>query len=108
MDEANNEVLAFVALLRAHWTDVWAQFGSRRWKSEGRIYSWCSSAQTLGLIGLQADRSTPFDLPTALHTFLSIHREELIALCKQKVSQRPRRGATHAQLANGVPLLWTS
>ncbi len=39
-----------------------------------------------------------------MHTFLSVHREELIARCKQKVAARPQRGATHVQLANGVPL----
>lgn len=39
-----------------------------------------------------------------MHTFLSNNREELIARCKTKVAQRPRRAATAEQLANGVPL----
>lgn len=36
--------------------------------------------------------------------FLSSNRQELIARCKAKVAQRPRRAATEAQLANGIPL----
>jgi signal transduction histidine kinase len=36
--------------------------------------------------------------------FLSNNRAELIARCKTKVAQRPRRAATEAQLANGIPL----
>jgi signal transduction histidine kinase len=39
-----------------------------------------------------------------VHAFLSNNREELIARCKAKVAQRPRRAATAEQLANGVPL----
>ena len=39
-----------------------------------------------------------------MHAFLSNNRDELIARCKAKVAQRPRRAATPEQLANGVPL----
>lgn len=39
-----------------------------------------------------------------MHSFLSDHRDELIARCKAKVAQRPNRAATPRQLANGVPL----
>ena len=39
-----------------------------------------------------------------MHAFLSNNRDELIARCKVKVAQRPRRSATADQLANGVPL----
>jgi signal transduction histidine kinase len=39
-----------------------------------------------------------------MHTFLLNNRDELIARCKLKVAQRPKRAATHQQLANGVPL----
>ena len=39
-----------------------------------------------------------------MHTFLSNNRDELIARCKAKVAQRPKRAATAKQLANGVPL----
>ncbi|MDM0109440.1 HAMP domain-containing sensor histidine kinase [Variovorax sp. J22R24] len=39
-----------------------------------------------------------------MHRFLSNNREELIARCKEKVAQRPRRAATAEQLANGVPI----
>lgn len=39
-----------------------------------------------------------------MHKFLANNREELIARCKSKVAQRPRRAATEAQLANGIPL----
>jgi len=39
-----------------------------------------------------------------MHKFLSNNRQELIARCKAKVARRPRRAATAAQLANGVPL----
>ena len=39
-----------------------------------------------------------------MHAFLSNNRDELIARCKTKVAQRPRRAATTEQLANGVPL----
>ena len=39
-----------------------------------------------------------------MHAFLSNNRDELIARCKAKVAQRPRRAATAEQLANGVPL----
>ncbi|MGJ7510289.1 sensor histidine kinase [Variovorax sp. GT1P44] len=39
-----------------------------------------------------------------MHRFLSNNREELIARCKAKVAQRPRRAATEVQLANGIPL----
>jgi signal transduction histidine kinase len=39
-----------------------------------------------------------------MHQFLTNNRSELIARCKVKVAQRPFRGATPQQLANGVPL----
>ena len=39
-----------------------------------------------------------------MHTFLTNNREELIARCKLKVAQRPKRAATEKQLANGIPL----
>lgn len=39
-----------------------------------------------------------------MHRFLSNNRDELIARCKAKVAQRPRRAATAAQLANGIPM----
>ena len=39
-----------------------------------------------------------------MHAFLSDNREELIARCGAKVAQRPARGATEAQLSNGVPM----
>lgn len=39
-----------------------------------------------------------------MHTFLLNNRDELISRCKLKVAQRPKRGATHQQLANGTPL----
>lgn len=39
-----------------------------------------------------------------MHDFLVNNRDELIARCKHKVAQRPRRAATHQQLANGIPL----
>lgn len=39
-----------------------------------------------------------------MHRFLSNNRDDLIARCKAKVAQRPRRAATAAQLANGIPL----
>jgi signal transduction histidine kinase len=39
-----------------------------------------------------------------VHLFLVNNRDELIARCKHKVAQRPRRAATHEQLANGIPL----
>ena len=39
-----------------------------------------------------------------VHTFLRTNRAELIARCKAKVAGRPRRAATTAQLANGIPM----
>jgi len=39
-----------------------------------------------------------------MHKFLFNNRDELVARCKAKVAQRPRRAATAAQLANGIPL----
>jgi hypothetical protein len=39
-----------------------------------------------------------------MHIFLANNRDELIARCKAKVAQRPRRAATDKQLENGVPL----
>lgn len=39
-----------------------------------------------------------------MRKFLSDNRDELIARCKNKVAQRPRRAATALQLANGIPL----
>ncbi|MBT2325891.1 HAMP domain-containing histidine kinase [Variovorax paradoxus] len=39
-----------------------------------------------------------------MHRFLSNNKDELIARCKAKVAQRPRREATAAQLANGIPM----
>lgn len=39
-----------------------------------------------------------------MHSFLHNNRDELIARCKHKVAQRPRRAATAQQLSNGVPL----
>ncbi len=42
-----------------------------------------------------------------MHGFLLHNRDELIARCKAKVAERPRRAATTEQLANGVPLFLT-
>ena len=39
-----------------------------------------------------------------MHEFLSNNRDELIARCKRKVEQRPKRAATTQQLTNGIPL----
>lgn len=39
-----------------------------------------------------------------MHIFLANNRDELIARCKAKVAQRPKRAATEEQLKNGVPL----
>ena len=39
-----------------------------------------------------------------VHAFLSDNRDELIARCKRKVEQRPKRAATSQQLAHGIPL----
>ncbi len=39
-----------------------------------------------------------------MHQFLTNNRAELIARCKRKVAQRPKRGATPQQLANGIPM----
>lgn len=39
-----------------------------------------------------------------MHQFLVNNREELIARCKEKVAQRPRRAATDQQLVHGVPI----
>ena len=39
-----------------------------------------------------------------MHVFLANNRDELIARCKAKVAQRPRRAATEEQLRNGIPL----
>lgn len=39
-----------------------------------------------------------------MHRFLYDNHAELVARCKAKVSQRPRRAATPEQLANGIPL----
>ena len=39
-----------------------------------------------------------------MHTFLTNNRAELIARCKAKVAQRPKRAATAEQLANGIPM----
>jgi signal transduction histidine kinase len=39
-----------------------------------------------------------------MHKFIEHNREELIARCKAKVAQRPRRAATEEQLKNGIPL----
>jgi signal transduction histidine kinase len=39
-----------------------------------------------------------------MHRFLTNNRDELIARCKAKVAERPRRAATTEQLRNGIPL----
>jgi signal transduction histidine kinase len=39
-----------------------------------------------------------------MHKFLANNRDELIARCKAKVAQRPKRAATVVQLSNGVQL----
>lgn len=39
-----------------------------------------------------------------MHAFLLNNRNELIDRCKVKVEERPKRAATHQQLANGIPL----
>jgi len=39
-----------------------------------------------------------------MQDFLLNNRDELIARCKAKVAERPRREATKEQLANGIPL----
>lgn len=40
-----------------------------------------------------------------MHAFLSNNRAELGERCKAKVAARPRRAATEAQLANGIPMV---
>jgi signal transduction histidine kinase len=39
-----------------------------------------------------------------MHLFLINNRDDLIARCKHKVAQRPRRAATMQQLEHGIPL----
>lgn len=39
-----------------------------------------------------------------MHKFLANNRDELVARCKAKVAQRPKRAATEGQLRNGIPL----
>jgi len=39
-----------------------------------------------------------------MHQFLANNRDELVARCKVKVAQRPRRAASEDQLRNGVPM----
>jgi hypothetical protein len=39
-----------------------------------------------------------------MQAFLLNHREELIARCKAKVAERPKRAATTEQMADGIPL----
>jgi signal transduction histidine kinase len=39
-----------------------------------------------------------------MHAFLSNNRDLLVARCKEKVSRRPQRSATDAQLSNGIPM----
>lgn len=39
-----------------------------------------------------------------MYRFLANNREELIARCKAKVAERPKRAATDEQLKNGVPI----
>ncbi len=39
-----------------------------------------------------------------MHGFLTNNRDELVARCRIKVAQRPRRGASDVQLANGIPM----
>jgi signal transduction histidine kinase len=39
-----------------------------------------------------------------MHQFLLDNRADLIERCKAKVAKRPRRAATPAQLANGIPM----
>ena len=64
-------------------------------------------------VGATSSLASMLDLPVrgepstriyAMHKFLSNNRDELIARCKAKVAQRPKRAATAKQLANGVPL----
>ena len=52
----------------------------------------------------RARRDASSWIPSSVHDFLVNNRDELIARCKHKVAQRPRRAATHRQLANGIPL----
>jgi len=40
----------------------------------------------------------------SMHKFLANNRDELVARCKAKVAQRPKRAATEDQLRNGIPL----
>jgi signal transduction histidine kinase len=42
-----------------------------------------------------------------MYRFLSDNYAELVARCKEKVSQRPKRAATPEQIANGIPLFLT-
>ena len=39
-----------------------------------------------------------------MHTFLANNRDDLVARCKAKVAARPRRAASDAQLADGIPM----
>jgi signal transduction histidine kinase/DNA-binding response OmpR family regulator len=42
--------------------------------------------------------------PPLMYKFLSNNQDELIARCRAKVAQRPKRAVTTEQLANGIPL----
>ena len=39
-----------------------------------------------------------------MHRFLNNNRDELVARCRVKVANRPRRGASESQLTSGVPM----
>jgi len=56
----------------------------------------------VGTVARERDELAPEN--EAVHAFLAEHRDELIARCKRKVAQRPKRAATDQQLANGIPL----
>jgi len=53
---------------------------------------------------LMSDGGWPPMKVATMHEFLANNRNELIARCKAKVAQRPKRAATEEQLKNGVPL----
>src|SRR6185369_14775560 len=65
---------------------------------------WPAEAHSLDAIFTRQQPRESTTKVAIMHIFLENNRNEVIARCKTKVAQRPRRAATTEQLSNGVPL----
>src|SRR5678816_1470141 len=68
------------------------------------VYKFRLSTSMRRISNRRDERGELFNEKSAVHAFLANNRDELIARCKRKVEQRPKRAATTQQLTKSIPL----